>query len=65
MVKKRRLPVALIGVFIFMTLVTVGTAEIQYHLEHEWVKIWINQDGTIDLLYDISITHVIQAPSAM
>ena len=24
-----------------------------YHLEHEWVKIWINQDGTIDLLYDI------------
>ena len=26
-----------------------------YHLEHEWVKIWINQDGTIDLLYDIDL----------
>jgi hypothetical protein len=26
-----------------------------YHLEHEWAKIWINQDGTIDLLYDITI----------
>ena len=36
----------------------VGTAQAQnlvYHLEHEWVKIWINQDGTIDLLYDITI----------
>ena len=27
-----------------------------YHLESEWVKIWINQNGTIDLLYNISIT---------
>ena len=26
-----------------------------YHLEHEWVRIWINKDGTIDLLYDIRI----------
>jgi hypothetical protein len=26
----------------------------QYHLEHEWAKIWINQNGSIDLLYDIS-----------
>ncbi|UCE96508.1 MAG: hypothetical protein JSV51_02600 [Candidatus Bathyarchaeota archaeon] len=27
----------------------------EYHLSNEWVKIWINQDGTIDLLYDITI----------
>ncbi len=26
-----------------------------YHLEHEWTKIWINKDGTIDVLYDIRI----------
>ena len=26
-----------------------------YNLEHEWVKIWINQDGTIDLSYNITI----------
>jgi len=31
------------------------TAQRQYHLEHEWAKIWINQNGSIDLLYDISI----------
>lgn len=34
----------------------VKAANIEYHLEHEWAKIWITQDGTIDLLYDISIT---------
>jgi hypothetical protein len=27
-----------------------------YHLDKEWVKIWINQDGTIDLFYNITIT---------
>jgi len=35
--------------------VTVRASDIQYHLEHEWAKIWINQDGTIDLLYDVKI----------
>ncbi|MGD8505400.1 MAG: hypothetical protein PVF15_01895, partial [Candidatus Bathyarchaeota archaeon] len=56
MVKTRCFPVVLIGTCIIMALITAGNAQIQYHLEHEWVKIWINQDGTIDLLYDISIT---------
>jgi len=27
-----------------------------YHLGQEWVKIWVRQDGTIDLFYNISIT---------
>jgi len=26
-----------------------------YHLEHEWAKIWIYQDGTIDLYYNITL----------
>ena len=30
--------------------------DIEYHLEHQWAKIWILPDGTIDLLYDIGIT---------
>jgi len=33
-----------------------NAAEIEYYLNHEWVKIWVNKDGTIDLLYDIEIT---------
>jgi hypothetical protein len=58
MVKKRLLLVALSFTLIFMTLLS-ATAQAwtgTYHLEHEWVKIWINQDGTIDMAYDISLT---------
>ncbi|MFQ5836735.1 MAG: hypothetical protein ACE5HG_02665, partial [Candidatus Bathyarchaeia archaeon] len=56
MVKTRFLLVTLSAIFILMTFVGTATAQRQYHLEHEWVEIWINQDGTIDLLYDIRIS---------
>jgi hypothetical protein len=56
MVKIQHQLVMLFTIFIFITLVGTATAQRQYHLEHEWATIWINQDGTIDLLYDISIT---------
>jgi len=36
-------------------LTTVGAQNIRYHLEHQYVKIWVNEDGSIDLLYDIEI----------
>jgi len=34
---------------------SVWAADIQYHLEKQWVKIWINTDGTIDLQYTLHI----------
>lgn len=37
-------------------LTTVGAQNIRYHLEHQYVKIWVNEYGSIDLLYDIKIT---------
>jgi hypothetical protein len=57
MVKKRFLLVALSFTLAFATFLS-ATAQAwtgTYHLEHEWVKIWINQDGSIDLLYDIQL----------
>jgi len=42
----------------FTLLIFAGTAAAwsgTYHLEHEWVKVWINKDGTIDLFYNITI----------
>jgi hypothetical protein len=61
MVKHRR-ALAIVPVFLALTLLavgfctqTVGAQEIQYHLEKEWGKIWINTDGTIDLQYTIQI----------
>ena len=56
MVKTRSFLVTLSVLFILLTFAGTVTAQREYHLEHEWAKIWINQNGTIDLLYDISIT---------
>jgi len=57
MVKSRSLLLILTALFFLMafvgsTVAWTGT----YHLDKEWVKIWINQDGTIDLFYNITIT---------
>jgi hypothetical protein len=57
MVKKRfRLLMAAFTLIMFMTLTGVASAQERvYYFEHEWTKIWINQDGTIDLLYDVNL----------
>jgi hypothetical protein len=56
MVKYRSLLVALSAIFILTILVSTVAAQRTYHLNQEWVKIWINQDGSIELFYNISIT---------
>ena len=57
MVKVQHLFAVLFTIFIFTTIVSNVAGQRQYHLEHEWAEIWINEeDGTIDLLYDINIT---------
>jgi len=57
MVKNYHSLMALSVLFVLMMLAGVASAWTgTYHLEQEWVKIWINQDGTIDLFYNISIT---------
>jgi len=57
MVKSRFLLATLSVMLILATFVGTAAAQRQYHLDHEWAKIWINpEDGTIDLLYDISLT---------
>jgi len=57
MVKPRFLIATLSVLFILVTLVGTVAAQRQYQLDHEYAEIWINpEDGTIDLLYDISLT---------
>jgi hypothetical protein len=51
--------VFLLLVVLSCTLVIMNTTLAQgptYHLNQEWVQIWINSDGSIDLFYNISIT---------
>ena len=56
MVKSRYLLIVFAAISVVMWLAVPVTAQRQYYLDHEWAKIWINQDGSIDLLYDISLT---------
>ncbi|UCG37427.1 MAG: hypothetical protein JSV64_03920, partial [Candidatus Bathyarchaeota archaeon] len=53
-----RLALLALCLLILPLVFDISTAEAQdlvYHLGHEWADILINQDGTIDLLYDITI----------
>lgn len=57
MVKVHFLFTTLLTLFILVTYVgTVAAWSGTYHLDNEWVKIWINQNGTIDLFYNITLT---------
>jgi hypothetical protein len=54
MVKSHILWISLITVLLLTTLTGIVSGQVkQYHIEHEWAKIWINQNGSIDLFYDI------------
>jgi hypothetical protein len=57
MVKRRRLLIVLFAALVLMMFSGVAKAQQRvYRINQEWVKIWINQNGTIDLFYNISIT---------
>jgi hypothetical protein len=57
MVKPRFMLATLSALLILLTFVGTVAAQRQYQLDHEYAEIWINpEDGTIDLLYDISIS---------
>ncbi len=42
--------------FMLMALGTVNAQNIVYSIDHEYAQIFINQDGTIDLTYNITLT---------
>lgn len=57
MVKPRFLLATLSIFLISLTFLGTIAAQRNYQLDHEYAEIWINpEDGTIDLLYDISLT---------
>jgi len=55
-VKFRYLMIAFVAALVLVCFAQPAAAQRQYYLGHEYAKIWINQDGSIDLLYDISLT---------
>ncbi len=57
MVRKRHLLLLFCTFFCFLMVLSFAHAQSpSYHLSQEWVKIWINENGSIDLMYNIHIT---------
>lgn len=56
MVKKFAILVLLLIGLMSFSFIPGVFAQRQYHFGQEWAKIWINQDGSIDLFYNVSLT---------
>jgi hypothetical protein len=56
MVKIRALIMIFLVSLTIFSFIGGAVAQRQYFFGQEWAKIWINQDGSIDLFYNISIT---------
>jgi len=70
MVSKNRalgLTVIFLGLFILHALITITSVEaaITYAVSQEWVRIWINEDGSIDILYNITLTYTSGSPEGI
>src|SRR5512135_270765 len=39
-----------------LILINQASAQIIYSIDHEWCQLFINQDGTIDLIYNITLS---------
>jgi hypothetical protein len=45
-----------LGILLLATCLTVvSSQETQYEVERQWILIWINQDGSIDLQYNLTV----------
>ena len=56
----KRAPLILIALLIFTLAVSaassVNAQNLVYSVDHEWAQIFINKDGTIDLIYNITVS---------
>jgi hypothetical protein len=40
-------------------------AQVTYTVSQEWTKIWVNKDGSIDILYNITLTYTSGSPQGI
>lgn len=57
MVRRRQLLfLIIVGLFVFSLVNFSAAQSIEYSVDHQWCQIFINQDGTIDLKYNVTLT---------
>ena len=56
---KKRLILVIFAAIILISVASLSAANAQtrvYRFNQEWAKLWINQDATVDLFYNVSLT---------
>jgi len=57
MVKRALVLLAILALTLSASVAGMASAQNKvYSVDHEWVQIFINQDGTIDLIYNLTVT---------
>lgn len=51
--------------FSLVFLPPTGAETITYAVNQEWVNIWINRDGSVDVLYNLTITYLTGQPQGI
>ena len=54
-----------LGISLFSMCVFSVKAQVTYSVSQEWVKIWINTDGSINLQYNITMTYLSGSPQGI
>ncbi|MEM2961023.1 MAG: hypothetical protein QXU67_05400, partial [Candidatus Bathyarchaeia archaeon] len=55
-----------LSILIFFTTISYGGGEeVRYRVDKEWVHIWINKDGSIHILYNITLTYTAGSPEGI
>jgi hypothetical protein len=56
------LVLAVFCTFAFLACVPSVNAQVTYSVSQEWLKVWVNTDGSADFLYNITFTYLSGSP---
>jgi len=58
-------PVLFLSLLIIVSVAPTSRSQIKYRVDKEWVQIWVNEDGSIDILYNVTITYTSGFPEGI
>ena len=70
MVKNKRivtfgLIVGVLCVSLSLCFVSTARAQVTYGVSNEWIKAWINSDGSVDILYNVTFSYFSGSPQGL
>ncbi len=54
-----------LSISILAGVASISKNQITYRVEKEWVQIWVNEDGSIDILYNVTLIYTSGSPEGI